>query len=235
MPGAGGPIAAFVAYNAEKSSAKDPSKYGTGIPEGIAAPECANNATVGGALIPMLALGVPGDGVTAIIMSTFAIHGLRLGPNIFVEQSATVHAVYIYVIIANFVMLFMGLFMARFFARMLDLDKKILLPLILLVCMLGAYASNNKVFCIGVMLVFGIIGFLLDYVGVSTSALILGQVLGGLLETNLRQSMILSKGSWSIFFTRPICIFFWALTVVMVGWPYFKKLVVKVKSGKNAD
>lgn len=183
----------------------------------------------------MLALGVPGDGVTAIIMSTFAIHGLRLGPNIFVEQSATVHAVYIYVIIANFVMLFMGLFMARFFARMLDLDKKILLPLILLVCMLGAYASNNKVFCIGVMLVFGIIGFLLDYVGVSTSALILGQVLGGLLETNLRQSMILSKGSWSIFFTRPICIFFWALTVVMVSWPYFKKLVVKVKSGKNAD
>lgn len=234
MPGAGGPIAAFVAYNSEKSASKRSKDFGTGIPEGIAAPECANNATVGGALIPLLALGVPGDGVTAIIMSTFAIHGLRLGPSIFVEQADTVHAVYIYVIVANFVMLFMGLLMARFFAKMLDLDKKILLPMILLVCMVGAYASNNKVFCVGVMLVFGIIGFLLDYVGVSTSALILGQVLGGLLETNLRQSMILSKGSWAIFFTRPICIFFWGLTVVMVGWPYFKKLYAKGKANGNA-
>lgn len=106
--GAGGPIAAFVAYNAEKSSSDHPEDFGTGIPEGIAAPECANNATVGGALIPMLALGVPGDGCTAIIMSTFAIHGLRLGPNIFVEQADVVHAVYIYTIIANFVMLFMA-------------------------------------------------------------------------------------------------------------------------------
>lgn len=131
----------------------------------------------------MLALGVPGDGVTAIIISTFAIHGLRLGSNIFVEQSATVHAVYTYAIVANFVILFIGLFMARFFAKMLDLDKKILLPLILLICMVGAYASNNKVFCIRVILVFGIIGFLLDYVGVSTSALILGQVLGSLRQS----------------------------------------------------
>lgn len=234
MPGAGGPIAAFVAYNTEKSASDHPEEFGTGLPEGIAAPECANNATVGGALIPMLALGVPGDGVTAIIMSTFAIHGLRLGPNIFVEQSDIVHAVYIYTIIANFVMLAMGLLMARFFAKIIDLDKKVLLPLILLICMVGAYASSNKAFCIGVMLVFGIIGFLLDYVGVSPSALILGQVLGGMLETNLRQSMILSKGDASIFFTRPICIFFWLLTIVMVGWPYFKKLVVKLKKSKTA-
>ena len=233
MPGAGGPIAAFVAYNAEKSSSDHPEDFGTGIPEGIAAPECANNATVGGALIPMLALGVPGDGCTAIIMSTFAIHGLRLGPNIFVEQADVVHTVYIYTIIANFVMLFMGLFMARFFAKLLDLDKKMLLPLILMVCMIGSYASSNKAFNIGVMLVCGVIGFLLDYVGVSTSALILGNVLGGLLETNLRQSMILSKGDPMIFFQRPICIFFWLLTIVMVGWPYFKKLLVKRKAKKT--
>lgn len=225
MPGAGGPIAAFVAYNVEKSSSKHPEQFGTGIPEGIAAPECANNATVGGALIPMLALGVPGDGVTAIIMSTFAIHGMRLGPMIFTEQGDIVHASYVYVIIANFAMLFMGLFMARFFAKMIDFDKKILLPLILLVCMLGAYASNNKVFAVFLMLFFGIVGFLLDRAGVSASALILGMVLGELLETNLRQSMILSKGSFSIFFTRPICIFFWIMTLIMVGYPNLKKLL----------
>ena len=131
-------------------------------------------------------------------------------------------------------MLFMGLFMARFFAKILDLDKKMLLPLILMVCMIGSYASSNKSFNIGVMLVCGIIGFLLDYVGVSPSALILGNVLGSLLETNLRQSMILSKGDPMIFFTSPICIFFWLLTIVMVGWPYFKKLIAKLK-GKKAE
>lgn len=230
MPGAGGPIAAFVAYNAEKSASAHPEKFGTGIPEGIAAPECSNNATVGGALIPMLALGVPGDGVTAIIMSTFAIHGLRLGPMIFTEQSAIVHAVYLYTIIANVAMLLMGLFMARFFARIIDLDKKVLLPLILITCIVGSYASSNKVFGILTMLIFGIIGFFLDYVGVSTSALILGMVLGELLETNLRQSMILSRGSWAIFFTRPICIFFWVLTLLMVGYPRIKKLIQRAKA-----
>lgn len=225
MPGAGGPIAAFVAYNAEKSASKHPEEFGTGLPEGIAAPECANNATVGGALIPMLALGVPGDGVTAIIMSTFAIHGLRLGPMIFTEQSTIVHAVYLYAIIANFAMLFMGLFMARFFAKIIDLDKRVLMPLILIICMIGSYASSNKAFDILTMLVFGMIGFFLDYAGVSPSALILGMVLGDLLETNLRQSMILSRGNWEIFFTRPICIFFWLLTLLMVGYPQLKKFI----------
>lgn len=233
MPGAGGPIAAFISYNMEKNGSKHPEKFGTGAPEGIAACECSNNATVGGALIPMLALGIPGDGCTAIIMSTFAIHGLRLGPNIFVEQSAIVHSTYIYAIIANIVMLCMGLFMARFFAKILDLDKKMLLPLILMVCMIGSYASTNKTFNIGMMVFFGIVGFLLDYVGVSPSALILGNVLGNLLETNLRQSLILSRGSYGIFFTRPICIFFWIATVVMVGFPYLKKLLEKIKAKKQ--
>lgn len=232
MPGAGGPIAAFVAYNSEKSASDHPEKFGTGIDEGIAAPECSNNATVGGALIPMLALGVPGDGVTAIIMSTFAIHGLRLGPMIFTEQADIVSGVYLYAMIANVVMVFMGIFMARFFAKMLNLDKMLLLPLILMVCMIGAYASSNKVFFIFVMIVFGVLGFLLERVGVSSSALVLGMVLGDLLETNLRQALILSKGDYGIFFERPICIFFWVLTLLMVGIPQIKKRLAARK--KNA-
>lgn len=229
MPGAGGPIAAFVAYNAEKSGSKHPEKFGTGIPEGIAAPECANNATVGGALIPMLALGVPGDGVTAIIMSTFAIHGLRLGPTIFSDQGDVVTSVYIYAMIANVFMVLMGIFMARFFARLINTDKKLLLPMILMACMVGSYASSNKVFFIYVMTIFGILGFLLDYVGVSSSALILGMVLGDLLEVNLRQSLTLSKGDVSIFFTRPICIFFWIMTILMAGIPEIKKILDRRK------
>ena len=230
MPGAGGPIAAFVAYNSEKTNSDHPEKFGTGIPEGIAAPECANNATVGGALIPMLSLGVPGDGVTAIMMSTFAIHGLRLGPMIFVEQGPIVTGVYIYSIIANICMLFMGLFLARFFAKLLKLDKRMLLPLILITCVVGSYASSNKTFFILVMVVFGVLGFLLESVGVSSSPLILGMVLGDLLETNLRQSLILSQGSYEIFFNRPICIFFWVLTVFMVAYPKVKRLIQKERA-----
>lgn len=229
MPGAGGPIAAYVAYNAEKNSSKNPEKFGTGIPQGIAAPECANNATVGGALIPMLALGVPGDGVTAIMMSAFAIHGLHLGPAIFATQAQIVHGVYIYTIIANLFMVTMGIFLARFFARIVNVDKKILLPLILVAAVIGSFAKSNKIFDVYVMIAFGVIGYLFDKIGISSSSFILGMVLGNLLETNLRQAMILSRGSMSIFFTRPICIVFWVLTILMVGIPQIKTLISKKK------
>ena len=149
---------------------------------------------------------------------------------IFVEQGPIVTGVYIYSIIANICMLFMGLFLARFFAKLLKLDKRMLLPLILITCVVGSYASSNKTFFILVMVVFGVLGFLLESVGVSSSPLILGMVLGDLLETNLRQSLILSQGSYEIFFNRPICIFFWVLTVFMVAYPKVKRLIQKERA-----
>ena len=234
LPGAGGPIAAFVAYNSAKNGSKEPEKYGTGIPEGIAAPECANNATVGGALIPMLALGVPGDGVTAIIMGAFAIHGLRLGPMIFKETPDIVYSVYVYTIIANIFMLIVGLTAAKYFARLINTDKKILIPIILMACVVGSFASSNKVFDIYVMTFFGILGFLMDKVGISTSAFILGQVLGTLAEVNFRSALTLSKGSYKIFF-RPIPMVFWVLTIIMVVVPKIRKtLRNKAEKEKNS-
>lgn len=226
IPGAGGPIAAFIAYNTEKSSSRHPEKFGTGIPEGIAAPECANNATVGGALIPMLALGVPGDGVTAIIMSAFAIHGLRLGPTIFTTQTEIVYSVYVHTIIANIFMVILGITAARYFARLINTDKRVLMPLILMACVVGSYASSNKVFDIYVMVIFGVLGFLMDKVGISTQAFILGQVLGNLLEVNFRSAITMSRGNYAVFF-RPIPLVFWILTILMVGWPIIKRFLKK--------
>ena len=232
LPGAGGPIAAFVAYNSEKSNSKHPEKFGTGIPEGIAAPECANNATVGGALIPMLALGVPGDAVTAIILGAFAIHGIRLGPMIFQETPEVVYSVYVYTIIANIFMIIIGLLAARWFAKLINTDKKILMPLILMACVIGSSASSNKVFDIYVMVIFGILGFFMDKVGISTSALILGQVLGALAETNFRSALTMSQGNYAIFF-RPIPCVFWALTIAMVVVPKTRKVIKTRKSNKS--
>lgn len=232
LPGAGGPIAAFVAYNTCKNSSKEPEKWGTGIPEGIAAPECANNATVGGALIPMLALGVPGDGVTAIIMGAFAIHGFHLGPMIFQDSPEIVSTVYVYTIIANIFMVIVGLAAAKYFARLINTDKKILIPVILMACVVGSYASSNKVFDIYVMIFFGVLGFLMEKVGVSTSAFILGQVLGSLAETNFRSALTMSQGSYAIFF-RPIPVFFWILTIVMVAFPKIRKIVNDKKQKTN--
>ncbi len=233
LPGAGGPIAAFVAYNTEQSLSKEPEKFGTGIPEGIAAPESANNATVGGALVPMLALGVPGDGVTAIIMAAFAIHGFHLGPTIFSESPEIVSTVYIYTIVANIFMVTIGLIAARYFARLVNTDKTILIPIILMACVIGSYAASNNVFDVYVMIFFGVLGFLMEKVGVSTSAFVLGQVLGDLMETNFRSAFTMSQGSWSIFF-RPITMVFWALTVIMVVVPQINK-IVKNRKAKATD
>lgn len=232
LPGAGGPIAAFIAYNTEKARSPNPEEWGTGIPEGVAAPECANNATVGGALIPMLTLGVPGDGVTAIILGAFTIHGLRCGPMIFQTEPEVVYTVYLYTIIANLFMLVVGLLAAGWFAKLINTDKSMLIPIILLCCVVGSYASSNKVFDVYVMVVFGILGFLMEKVGIPASALILGQVLGNLAETNFRSAMAMSKGSYAIFF-RPIPCVFWALIVVIVIIPKVRKAILKRRARRT--
>lgn len=233
LPGAGAQISAFVAYETEKSSSDHPELFGTGVPEGIAAPESANNATVGGTLIPTLALGVPGDPTTAIMISALALHGVICGPTIFQASSESVNGIYVFMIIANIAMFLMAIFGARFFARIIDLDPKILVPIILVTCIVGTYSSSFLTFDILVMLVMGIIGFLMEKVGLSPAATILGVVLGQLLETNLRSALVMSKGSYSIFF-RLIPNIFWVLTILMLAVPRVKKLVKNKRAKKTA-
>lgn len=233
LPGAGAQISAFVAYETEKNNSPHPELYGTGIPEGIAAAESANNATVGGTLIPSLALGVPGDPTTAIMISALALHGVICGPTIFQSSAETVNGIYVFMLVANIAMFIMAIFGARFFAKILDLSPKVLVPLVLLTCIIGTYSSSYLSFSIIVMLVMGLIGFLMEKVGLSPAAAILGFVLGQLCETNLRSALVMSHGSYLIFFRTIPCIF-WALTIFMMAYPRVKKLI-KNRAGKNKN
>lgn len=233
LPGAGGPIAAFVAYNDAKNHSKHPEKFGTGIPEGIAACETANNATTGGALIPMMSLAVPGDSVTAILMSAFMIHGVQVGPTVFTKSLDVVYCVYIFAIIANFLFLFEGLFAAKYFAKILEVDSKILLPIILLICMVGSFASSNSVWNIFVMIFFGVMGFFLKKVDIPPASMILGFVLGEMAENNFRSAFTMSRGSIGVFF-RPLCLVFWGLLILMVVYPRLRDCIRKRKGNTTS-
>lgn len=233
LPGAGAQISAFVAYETEKNSSDHPGEFGTGIPEGIAAPESANNATVGGTLIPTLALGVPGDPTTAIMISALALHGVICGPGIFQSSAQSVNGIYVFMLVANIAMFVMAIFGARFFAKIIELDSRILVPIILATCIIGTYSSSNLTFSIIVMVVMGVIGFLMEKVNLSPAAAILGVVLGQLCETNLRSALVMSRGSWQIFF-RFIPNIFWVLTIIMIAQPRIKKMLQKRRERKAA-
>lgn len=233
LPGTGGTVGAFTAYNYEKSRSEDPASFGKGNPVGIAAPESANNAAVGGALIPMMALAVPGDGITAILMGAFVLHGVYCGPTIFTEAPSLVYSVYIFEIIANIVMVCLGLFFARWFSKVIDVDDRVLIPVILLICMIGAFSASNHIYQIIVMLVFGIIGFIFRKTGIDAGTAILGIVLGKMSEVKFRSAMAMSRGSLSVFF-RPICLILWALAILMIVMPKVSAWLRKRKAEKKA-
>jgi putative tricarboxylic transport membrane protein len=222
LPGSGGTIAAFAAYNDAKQCSDTPEKFGKGAPEGIAAPEAANNATVGGALMPLLTLGVPGDAITAILIGAFMMHSIQPGPLLFRTNPEIIYSIYIGVTLANIFMLIVGLTGARFFAKVISLPNNMLLPIIMVLCIVGSYAVSNNYFDIGVMIVFGLIGFILSKLEVPIAPMVLGIVLGPMAETNLRSALIMSQGQISIFFTRPIAIFFWVVTLFAILLPKLK-------------
>lgn len=232
LPGAGGPVAASIAYNTEKTNSKDPSKFGTGIPEGVAAPESANNAVTGGAIIPMLALAVPGDGTTAVLMSAFIIKGIDLGPMIFSQHPEVVNTTYIFLILGNIFMLILGLSLARIFAKVIEVDNKILLPVILLICMVGTFASASNTFNIYVMIFFGILGFVMQRFRFSLTPMILGLVLGSMAEENFRSALTMSQGDYGVFF-RPISLVFIVIAAVILAYPRVKRAINKRKAANS--
>lgn len=213
LPGTGGSIASFVAYNSARNNSKHPERFGTGIAEGIAAPESANNAATGGALMPMLTLGVPGDAITAILIGAFILHNIQPGPMLFTSNPEVLYTIYIGSMVANFFMAVVGFLCAGLFARLISFPYYILLPVILMLCMVGSFAVNNNLFDTKVMLFFGVIGYVLTKLDVPLTPLVIGIVLGPIVEENLRTTIIMSQGQWSYFYTRPIATFFVALTI----------------------
>lgn len=206
IPGAGGDIAAFVSYAEAKRSSKHPEKFGTGLIEGVAATESANNACSGGAMIPLLSLGVPGDAVTAVLLGAFIIQGLQPGPLLYKEHLDVVYNVFASMLVANVAMLVVGAVGVRFFARIIGIQKEILIPIIFVLSLIGSYAMRQNVFDVYLTIGFGVIGYFMQRYHYPLSPILLALILGPMAEANLRRSMVVSGGDWHILFSRPIAI-----------------------------
>ncbi|MCC8191335.1 MAG: tripartite tricarboxylate transporter permease [Planctomycetes bacterium] len=222
LPGAGGNIAAFVGYNVEKKLSRTPEKYGTGFVDGIAAPESANNAVVGGILIPTLVLGIPGDQFTAIMLGAFLIHGLPVGPLLFRENPTFIYVVFWTALFTNVVMVLYGYFGCKFFVRMAALRKSRLIPIIAIISITGCYAANNAVNSIGMGVIFAAVGFLFTRYKYPLAPIILGLTLGSIIEESLLQTLMMSRNGLWIFLTRPASLIFVVLSLLFLLTTFIK-------------
>ncbi len=229
LPGLGGSTAAFFAYGESKRRSKYPEKYGTGIVDGVAAPEAANNGVCGGALIPMLTLGIPGDVVTAILAGAFIAHGLKPGPLLFTERIKEVYGIYIGMLFAIAALAVIGILSILFFSKVVSIRKSKLFPVIFIICIVGTYAYNGSLFDCYVMLVFGILGFLLRLFQYPLSPLVIAFILGRDIEANFRVSMRLLNYNAIAFFTRPLTAVFIILTITLAAF-----LIRRNYAGKTA-
>lgn len=219
IPGAGSSISNILAYDQAKKNSKDPKKFGTGIPEGIVASEAGNNATAGGSLIPMIALGIPGDAVTAVMLGALMVHGINPGPFLIIEHPNIVGAIFVGFFIATVMMLVIQFVGIKLITKIISIQKYILVPSILSFCVIGSYILHNRVTDLFILFVMGVIGYFLKKNHFSLAPIILGVILGPIAETNLRRAMMISY-DWSLFVTRPISLILLLLAVVSIIYSY---------------
>jgi len=224
VPGAGKAVASFIAYNEERRASKHPERFGTGVLEGVAAPEAANNAVVGGALVPLLSLGIPGSAAAAVLIGAFTIQGLQPGPLLFVKEPGVVYGLFASLLIGNLVMLAMGLLGTKLWAKVLEVPKNILTPIVLAICLFAAYAESGSVFTVWLALLFGILGYVLRKYGFPVAPIVLAIVLGSMIEISFRRSLILSDGSLAILVTRPVALVILGLAALSVGYQAVRDL-----------
>ncbi len=229
VPAAGGAIASMAAYGIQKRFSKRSREYGTGIAEGVVAAEAANNAAVGGALVPTLSLGIPGDPQTAILIGALMINGLAPGPMLFLTRPDLISTIYLGNIVSVLVFAVVGLLGAKYFAHLIRVPRYYLLPAIMIFCIIGSFAIRSTVFDIWVLLACGVLGYLLQKIGIMPAPIILGFVLGPILEDNFRRSLIMSKGDWSTFLTRPISLALLLINLFILLGPYIIGLTRKRK------
>jgi len=216
VPGTGTDIAAFLSYGEAKRSSKHPELFGTGVIEGVAAPESGNNACVNGAMIPMFTLGIPGEAATAVMLGGLMLLGLQPGPLLFKDNPQVIYTVFASTIASNLLILVLGLVGARFFAKVLSLPPKLITTFIFVLAIVGSYAMRNNVFDVGVTVISGFLGYLLVKADYPVPPILLGLILGPLVESNLGRTIIISEGNLTVFLTRPLCWLFWALIIYTV-------------------
>lgn len=229
IPAAGAAIAAFMAYNEAKRASKKGSEFGTGVLEGVAAPEAANNAVTGTSLIPLFTLGIPGSIVAALLIGAFAMQGLTPGPTLFKTQAPLMYALMVGMIICNVAMFLEGKYLLRLFVQVSKVPQQILFTGLALFCVAGSYASSGIIFDVYVLLIMGLVMYFIQRFGFPGAPFILGMVLGPLMEANLKNSLVMSDGSWLIFFQRPI-----SLAILIIAAFFTTYSVIKTRQLKKA-
>ena len=232
LPGLGGSTANIVAYSVAKNQSKYPEKFGTGIMDGVVASETSNNATVGGALIPLLTLGIPGDVTTAILLGALTIQGLTPGPLLFETEGVFVYSIFAGLLLANVVMIVLMYAGMHGFVKLLSIQKRYLLPVVMVLCLVGAFAINNRVFDVWCVLVFGVMGYLLNKAEIPFAPIIMGFILAPIIELYLRRASMLGEGDLTPFFTRPISCVFIVITILFLAWSVFKFIRARSGNGK---
>jgi putative tricarboxylic transport membrane protein len=221
IPGLGSTLAGFLGYGAAKRASKTPEEFGQGKLEGVAAAEAANSATVGANLIPALSLGIPGNLSAAVLLGALIIHGLTPGPLIFQQHGATLYGLFGAMLVANFINLFIGQGGLRFFSWVITLPRQFVHPVIVLMCFCGAYVTTQSMFALGIMVGFGILGYIMRKLDYSIVAFIIAFILGPMTEDALRQTMVLFGDNPEVLLQRPIALLFFALTIISI-WRFSK-------------
>lgn len=223
LPGTGAATAAFISYAEAKRTSPRRANFGDGEPDGILASEIANNAVTGGALVPSLALGLPGDAVTAVMLATLVLHGITPGVRLMIDNPVAVYSSFISLTIANISMFFFGILVAKLFAYILKVPEVLLMGLVVILCLLGTYGVRSNMFDVYLTLASGLLGYMLRIIGAPLAPLVIGLVLGQQLELSLRQGLIVTGDSFAKFFVgHPIAVFLFIITALILGVPLFK-------------
>jgi putative tricarboxylic transport membrane protein len=233
LPGIGQNASTILAYNQAKAVSKHPEKFGTGVPEGICSCESSNNAVNGGALIPLVTLGIPGDMVTAALIGGLMIHNLQPGPRLFIDNPQVVGTIMVVYFLANIVMYVMELGLMKAFIKIIEVKLCYLFPAVIIFCVLGVFALNNLVFDIWILIAFGIIGYILNQFQIDLVSIILGFILGPLIEKYFKTGMILAEGKFSAILEHPIAVTFLVIAVLFLFFPAISGLVKKNLLKKN--
>jgi putative tricarboxylic transport membrane protein len=227
IPGIGGAPSAFLSYSEAKRTSKRADNFGKGELEGVAASEAGNNGVCGSTMIPLLALGVPGDVITAVILGAFMIHGLRPGPILFEQNLSLIYAIFMGIMLSSFFLLLVGMAGIRLFAKISNVPNSFLYPAVLVLCVFGGYAVGNTMFDILIMFIMGLVGYFMLKFDIPAAPFLIAFILGPLLEDSFRQALQLSRGDFSIFIRNPICWLFLGLTVVSIALIIRRNLKIK--------
>ncbi|WP_164919053.1 MULTISPECIES: tripartite tricarboxylate transporter permease [Acutalibacteraceae] len=223
LPGVGEDVAAWVSYNTAQRTSKHPEEYTHGSFEGIIAPEVGNNAAIGGALIPMLTLAVPGSPPAAVLLGALMIHNIRPGPMLMRDNPTFINYISALLFLSVLTLWIAGMFLAKPMSKILKVPKVYLMPIVGVLSIVGAYAINNRSFDILIVLIFGVFGYFLDKMRYSPAPIILGIILGNMIDSNFRRALTVSSGNPAVFFTRPIALLFFCIIVLTIAFQIRKK------------